>query len=59
MTPRELRIASGMTQRAFAEYLGVSVRTVEAWEYGRNKCPEYVVKLMEYKLRKEGMIRDE
>ena len=26
---------SQMTQRVFADYLGVSVKTVEAWERGR------------------------
>lgn len=32
---RNIRIKSQMTQRVFAEYLGVSVKTVEAWERGR------------------------
>ena len=33
---RETRIAAGMTQTVFATYLGVSVKTVEAWERGRS-----------------------
>lgn len=33
---REIRIGTGLTQAAFASYLGVSVKTVEAWEAGRN-----------------------
>ena len=32
---REIRIQAQMTQSVFAEYLGVSVKTVEAWERGR------------------------
>ena len=33
---KEIRRKTGMTQRLFAYYLGVSVRSVEAWEAGRN-----------------------
>lgn len=32
---REIRIQAQMTQNVFADYLGVSVKTVEAWERGR------------------------
>ena len=38
-TPEEIkaiRKGTGMTQVLFARYLGVSVKTVEAWEAGRN-----------------------
>ena len=34
---KEIRKFSGMTQALFAQYLGVSVKAVEAWEGGRNK----------------------
>ena len=32
---REIRMRAQMTQHVFADYLGVSVKTVEAWERGR------------------------
>lgn len=32
---RDIRIEAGMTQAIFAEYMGVSKKTVEAWECGR------------------------
>ncbi|MBP3267794.1 MAG: helix-turn-helix domain-containing protein [Ruminococcus sp.] len=32
---RQIRIKAQMTQNVFADYLGVSVKTVEAWERGR------------------------
>ena len=32
---RQVRVNAGMTQAVFANYLGVSVKTVEAWERGR------------------------
>lgn len=56
MTIKELRKASGMTQAEFAEYFGISVRTIEAWE-SRRSAPEYLVKLMEYKLKGEGLMK--
>ena len=34
---KEIRTSTGMTQVVFAEFMGVSVKTVEAWEAGRNK----------------------
>ena len=34
---KEIRTKAGMTQASFAKYLGVSVKTVEAWEAGRNR----------------------
>ena len=34
---KEIRTQQNLTQRLFAEALGVSVKTVEAWETGTNK----------------------
>lgn len=56
MTIKELRTACGMTQKAFAEFIGTSKRNVENWEYGKSTPPEGMVELIEYKLRKEGLI---
>ena len=56
MTFKELRQLSGMTQKEFAEYFGVSKRAVESWDEGTRNCPEYLLNLMEYKLTKEGKI---
>ena len=33
---RRIRMEAMMTQHVFADFLGVSVKTVEAWERGRN-----------------------
>jgi putative transcriptional regulator len=32
---KRIRYGAGMTQTVFADYLGVSKKTVEAWELGR------------------------
>ena len=34
---KNIRNSAGMTQIVFANFMGVSAKTVEAWESGRNK----------------------
>ncbi len=34
---KDIRNKTGLTQSLFAKYFGVSLKTVEAWESGRNK----------------------
>lgn len=34
---KNIREKIGLTQNLFAKYIGVSTKTVEAWEAGRNK----------------------
>ena len=53
MTFKELRAKSGMTQKQFSEYFGIPRRTIENWEGGQRKCPQYLLDLMKYKLDKE------
>lgn len=57
MNFKELRQQSGMTQQKFAEYFGIPKRTVEDWERGARKCNSYLLDLMEYKLKKENIIK--
>lgn len=42
----EIRTSLGMTQKVFAELLGVSRRTVEAWESGKSTPTPTAKKLM-------------
>lgn len=55
-TIKDLRIASGMTQKTFSQYFGISKRSVESWEGGQRECPPYLFDLMRYKLVKEKKI---
>lgn len=59
MTIKHLREASGMTQKAFSEYFGISKRSIENWEGGKRECPAYLSELIEYKLVHEGLIKME
>lgn len=58
MTIKELRKATGMTQKAFAEYFGIPHRTIQNWEGGQNDCPTYLLELIEYKLKNEKLIKE-
>ena len=53
---KELRQKSGMTQEQFSIYFEIPKRTIEDWDRGTRKCADYLLKLMEYKLRKENII---
>lgn len=54
---KDLRTATGMTQKAFAEYFGISKRAIESWEGGQRECPTYLSELMKYKLEKENLVK--
>lgn len=44
---REIRMNTGMTQKVFASYMGVSPKTVEAWEHGTTHPTGPVFRLLE------------
>lgn len=54
---KKLREQSGLTRTQFSKYFGIPYRTIQDWELGNRKCLDYVLKLIEYKLINEGMIR--
>ncbi len=54
---KDLRMASKMTQQGFGDYFGVPIRTVQSWELGERECKSFIIELMEFKLRKNGLIK--
>ena len=44
---KDIRKKMDMTQKQFSETLGVSVKTIEAWENGRNKPTGVAMRLLE------------
>lgn len=50
---KKMRNEAGMTQKTFSEFFGIPVRTLQDWEAGVRKPPEYVVRLLPYKLKAE------
>lgn len=49
---KETRVSLGFTQKQVAEMLGIPKRTIENWEGGVNKCPDYVERLIIEKLQR-------
>ena len=54
----ELRKQTGMNRREFAEYFGIPYRTVQDWELGNRQMPEYLYRLMAYKVAVEDLEKD-
>ena len=46
-----LRERTGMNRKAFCEYFAIPYRTMTDWELGNRSMPEYLLRLMEYKVR--------
>lgn len=47
MTIKEIRALTGLSQTKFGNQYGIPMRTIQDWEAGARKPPEYVVKLLE------------
>ena len=48
-----IRQESGMNRVDFAKWLGIPYRTMQEWELGRRAMPEYVLRLIAYKVVNE------
>lgn len=45
-----IRSQTGMNKKEFAEYFGIPYRTLQDWELGNTQAPEYVLRLIAYKV---------
>lgn len=54
-----LRKSIGMSQREFADHLGISVRTIQDWEVGRRVPPSYVPRLLAYRVEYERVCKSQ
>ena len=48
-----IREQTGMNRKDFAEWLGIPYRTISDWEHAERKMPDYVMRLIAYKVRME------
>lgn len=53
----ELRESTGMNRREFCEYFKIPYRTVTEWERDNRHAPDYVIRLLEYYIRMEGLAK--
>ncbi len=55
---REIREESGLNRRQFSEYMKIPLRTLEEWEAGRRKMPDYVLRLIAYYTKMERFMKE-
>lgn len=48
----------GMNRREFSDYMDIPLRTLEEWEAGRRKMPDYVLRLITYYVRMEQLRKE-
>lgn len=53
-----LRTSTGMTRREFCEYFEIPYRTLQDWELGNRKMPDYLLRLMAYKAKMEKLAEE-
>ena len=53
---KNLRNTKGMSRKEFSEYTGIPVRTIEDWEAARRTPPEYIPRLLTYRIKYEDML---
>lgn len=55
---KELRENTGMNRKEFCDYFQIPYRTVTEWERDNRHAPEYVVRLLEYYIRMENLVKE-
>lgn len=53
LTFKEIKERSGMNLKQFSDYFEIPYRTIQNWDAGIRQCPDYLLKLMLYKIEKE------
>jgi DNA-binding transcriptional regulator YiaG len=54
---KELREKTGMSRKEFCDYFDIPYRTVTEWERDTRHAPDYVVRLLEYYIRMEKLLK--
>ena len=50
---KAIREQTGMNRKDFSDWLGIPYRTMQEWELGRRVMPDYVLRLVAYKVANE------
>lgn len=57
-TMKGIRSELGLNRKEFSEYMDIPLRTLEEWEAGRRKMPDYVLRLITYYARTEQLLKE-
>ena len=52
---KKLRESTGMNRKEFCEYFEIPYMTVTDWELGNRRVPQYLLRLMAYKIEIEKL----
>ena len=52
---KKLRESTGMNRKEFCEYFEIPYMTVTDWELGNRRVPQYLLRLMAYKIEMEKL----
>ena len=55
---KELRESTGMNRKEFCDYFQIPYRTVTEWERDNRHAPDYVIRLLEYYIRMEKLLKE-
>ena len=55
MEIKELRESTGMNRKEFCEYFEIPYMTETDWELGNRRVPQYLLRLMAYKIEIEKL----
>ena len=50
---KAIREQAGMNRKDFSDWLGIPYRIMQEWELGRRQAPDYVLRLIAYKVKME------
>ena len=53
----ELRKSTGMNRKQFCKYFQIPYRTMTDWELGNRTMPDYLFRLMAYKVKIEKLVK--
>ena len=51
---KAIREQAGMNRKDFSDWLGIPYRTMQEWELGRKQAPDYVLRLIAYKVKDDS-----
>ena len=56
MDIRELRETLHLSQKEFAEKLGIPIGSIRNWEQGKSEPADYLIEMMEHRIRRDSMV---
>ena len=55
---KEVRDILDVNRTEFSRYMGIPLRTLEEWEAGRRKMPDYVLRLIAYYVKTQKWLKE-